>query len=154
MKKEPCTSNDSLNKKAFLSMLGAKKFIKPNINNLTYLKNQEIKNIKKLLEDNQGNKQVTASLLGITVSSLKRKLNTPNSIVETISDDQLASPNPARRYFENLKIDWKITSFDYNTREVCINLKESKCVLAKKSASNVLSCSPPVNLSATVSSLK
>lgn len=154
MKKQACSSNEKLNPKAFLSMLGAKKFTKPNLSPLSYLKNQEIENIKKLLEQNDGNKRVTASMLGITVSSLKRKLNMQNPITETISDDQIGSPNASRRYFENLKIDWKITSFDIATREVCVNLKEMKCVSASKSASNTITCSSPVNLSVTVPGLR
>jgi len=122
MKRQACQGDLNLNKKAFLSMLGASKFIKPNFNPLNTYKNQEIARIKKLLADNNGNKQKTAAMLGISIASLKRKLNTTDSTVEFISDDQLASPNASRRYFENLKTDWQIVSFNSKTREVCVDL--------------------------------
>ena len=117
-----CSGNEKLNKKAFLSMIGAKKFIKPNFNNKNSIKNKEIEKIKKLLADNNNNKQITAAMLGISVSSLKRKLNNFENTIEVINDDQIKSPTPQRRYFENLKTDWEITNFDYQTREVCINI--------------------------------
>lgn len=123
MKQNACSGNEKLNKKAFLSMIGASKFIKPNFNANNSLKNQEINKIKKLLSDNDGNKQKTAAMLGISVSSLKRKLNNFENTVETISEDQIQSPTPSRRYFENLKEDWEITSFNYQTREVCVDVK-------------------------------
>lgn len=120
--KNACQGDLKLNKKAFISMLGATKFVKPNFNPLNTLKNQEITKIKKLLEENNGNKQKTAALLGISISSLKRKLDQSSVIIENINDDQLASPNSSRRYFENLKTDWQITSFNSQNKEVCIDL--------------------------------
>jgi hypothetical protein len=122
MNRKACSGNEKLNKKAFLSMIGVSKFIKPNFNFKNSIRNQEINKIKKILEENNGNKQKTAAMLGISVSSLKRKLNNYENIVEIINEDQIQSPTPSRRYFENLKTDWEITSFDYQTREVCINI--------------------------------
>lgn len=137
MNKQACSGNERLNKKAFLSMIGANKFIKPKFNNS--LKNKQIEEIKRLLQENNGDKKVTASMLGITVSSLNRKLN--YSDVEVINDDEVGSPNLSRRYFENLKIDWKISSFDSQTKQVCIELNPEKC--SKK-------CFNPVYLSVVV----
>jgi hypothetical protein len=122
MKKNACSGTEKLNKKAFVSMLGAKKFIKPNFSPKSSFVEQEKQRVKKLLSDNNNNKQKTAAQLGISVSSLKRKLEGWDNQVEVINDDQLASPNPARRYFENLTTDWRITSFSYETREVCVDL--------------------------------
>lgn len=122
MNRKACSGNEQLNKKAFLSMIGASKFVKPNFNYKNSFKNQEIKKIKKLLLDNEGNKQKTAAMLGISVSSLKRKLNNYENTVEIINDDQIQSPNLSRRYFENLKEDWEIVSFNYQTREVCVDI--------------------------------
>ena len=122
MKKDACSGTEKLNKKAFVSMLGARKFIKPNFNPKNYIGEQEKKKIESLLALNNGNKQKTAAQLGISVSSLKRKLSSWENQVEIINDDELQSPNPSRRFFENLKTDWQITSFSYQTREVCVDL--------------------------------
>lgn len=123
MRKNACSGNEKLNKKAFLSMIGASKFVKPNFNPKSSFKNQEIEKIKKLLSDNNGNERKTAAILGISISSLKRKLNNFENTVEIINEDQIQSPTPSRRYFENLKEDWQITNFDYQTREVCVDIK-------------------------------
>jgi hypothetical protein len=123
-----CQGNQKLNKKAFVSMLGAPSFPKK-----ATTSNAELEAARALeaLDDNGGDFRRTASSLGITVQSLKRKLNPAQPAADPY--DETGSPNGKRRYFEKLTAPWRITSFNTSNGEVCVDVT-SKSNVAHLSA--------------------
>jgi hypothetical protein len=73
-----------------------------------------------------GDKKRAAAMLGITIESLNRKLEPSQS--EAVPQDELASTNGTRRFFDGINANWQVTNFDPIKREVCttVNLPHGK----------------------------
>lgn len=123
MNKNACDGTSRLSKSAFLSFLGSNKYKRTLGNPVDSLDEIEKINIKDELNSNNGNLKITAAKLGMSISTLKRKLNKWENQINTAASDELQSPSPSRRYFENLKSPWQIVSFNLNTREVCVEIQ-------------------------------
>lgn len=118
---EACTGNERLNKKAFLSMIGAKKYTAPILDFGATLEQQRLAEIQDVLDSNNGDITKAAAEMGITPSNFKRRYNMLTSRATSINDEP-ASPTPERRFFENLASRWSITSFSSKDRKVCIDV--------------------------------
>lgn len=123
MNKNACNGTLRLSKSAFLSFLGSKKYTRTPGNPADSLDEMEKIKIQDELALNNGNLKLTAAKLRMSLSTLRRKLERWANQVNTAASDELQSPSPSRRYFENLKSPWEIVSFNPSTREVCINIR-------------------------------
>ena len=119
MRNQACSGTDKLNKKAFLSMIGAKRYIQQ-IPVVSFSEEQKAR-VLEVLKQNSGDLRRAAIILGMSVSTLKRKLDRWKTYFEPINEEP-ASPTPSRRYFENLSVPWGIRNFDAQKREVCVEL--------------------------------
>jgi len=120
-----CRGNQNLNKKAFISMLGSPSFSRPAL--AASNADMEAARVRKVLEDQEGDLRKTASTLGITIQTLKRKLSPSKPSPD--SYDEKGSPNLTRRYFENLTSPWNITSFNTSNGEVCAEIISKSTVV-------------------------
>lgn len=121
-RKGACTGTSRLNKKAFLSMIGAKKYTPPNTTILS-LDAQRLDVLQKALEDNGSNLMLAAASLGISPSVFRKRYNMLSTVVNSTTIKEPASPTPERRFFENIRNPWSITSFNTKTREVCVDVR-------------------------------
>lgn len=115
-----CQGFNKLNKKAFLEMLGRKKY--QNSSAIVPLQEKIKINTQVALEQNNGNLFKTASQLKISVSSLQRKLNYQESAPKPSFDAEY-SPNSKRKFFEKIQKPWNIISFDIKNKEVCVEIR-------------------------------
>jgi len=115
-----CQGTQKLNKNAFLSMIGSKKTTRITVP--TTLKEEEVAKIQSILNANNGNIQRAAALLGISPSTLKMKIGDVSQEQTRRSDDELNSPNPSRKFFENLDASWSIKAFDPRKGEICVDV--------------------------------
>lgn len=116
-----CTGAGRLNKKAFLSMIGAKKYQSPEVM-VNFLDAQRLEGLQKALDDNDSNIMLAAASLGISPSVFRKRYNALSAVVNSATIKEPASPTPERRFFENITNPWSITSFDTKTREVCVDI--------------------------------
>jgi len=114
-----CNGNQRLRREAFLSMIGSSKISRPVLD--ATIDEQQMAVLRKYVADAGGNVALAAARLGITPASLKRKLYRKD--VTVLASDEVASTNPARRYFENLQVPWSVTNFDPSTGEVCTEIR-------------------------------
>jgi len=112
-----CKGTQRLEKKTFIALLGAGPYIAPSILNLT-LDEANQHNAQVALDNAGGNQQIAARTLGITPSSLRRKLKQWSAEPKTAQN----YINPSRKFFENLS-SWKITNFNSEIGEVCVDIK-------------------------------
>lgn len=120
--KNKCHGTEELNKIAFLSMIGVKRYSTPKT--IVVAREEErFEVLDKALKENNGDFQKAARSLEITSSVFKRRYNMLYSRVNSNAiNEETASPTPERRFFENLSNPWSIKSFDPETREVCIDV--------------------------------
>ena len=123
-RKGACTGTSRLNKRAFLSMIGAKKYESPEVM-VNFLDVQRLENLQRALDENDSNIMLAAASLGISPSVFRKRYNALSAVVNSATIKEPASPTPERRFFENITNPWSITSFDTKTREVCVDI-ESK----------------------------
>jgi hypothetical protein len=117
-----CSGLDRLNKKAFLSMIGAEKYTPPN--GLVFRDEEKLEELKKVLEENNSNVMLAAASLGIAPSVFRKRYNALSAVVSlATSVKEPASPTPQRRFFENILKPWSITSFDPKKKEVCVDIQ-------------------------------
>lgn len=128
-KKGACQGDKRLAKKAFISMIGPPSFSSA----VSTAGNAEVQAAKILttIEEQGGDIRKASAILGITIQSLKRKLNPAQSAA--VPYDESGSTNLTRRYFENLKSDWEIVSFNTFNGEVCVDAR-SKSTVTRLSA--------------------
>jgi hypothetical protein len=119
-----CSGTESLNKKAFLSFLGSERF-KNNDSNFVSLDELQKQKTYEILNQYDNDLKLTARYLNMSLSTLRTKLNKWKSQDESnLIKDEPASPNPSRRFFENIGNTWNIVSFSSRLREVCIEIKK------------------------------
>lgn len=119
--KNACNGTDKLNKMAFLSMIGAKKFQKTN--QIVSFDEVQKQSVLDILNQNNGNVKLTAKHFNWPISTLKIKLNKWSIQNQTINEDEVASPDVSRRFFENIKNPWDIISFNTKSRNACVEIK-------------------------------
>lgn len=115
----PCSGGIRVSKKAFLSMIGEDKFQK---NITTSQSEAEIYEIISELESTE--KNIVASRLGITKSSLKRKIKPKDSYPAAY--DENFNYGPARNYLEKNSDKWNLVSFDPKKSRACLEIGPSK----------------------------
>jgi DNA-binding protein Fis len=111
-----CKGTQRLEKKTFIALLGAGPYVAPSIVDIT-LDEANQYNAQIALDKAGGNQQIAARTLGITPSSLRRKLK------QWAAEPKPAQNyiNPSRKFFENLS-SWKITNFNPEIGEVCVDI--------------------------------
>lgn len=124
MRKGACAGVGELNKRAFLSMIGTKKYESPEVM-VNFLDAQRLETLQNALDENDSNIMLAAASLGISPSVFRKRYNSLSAVVNSATIKEPASPTPERRFFENVTNPWSITSFDPKTREVCVDI-ESK----------------------------
>lgn len=127
LEKNACSGVEKLNKKAFLSMLGSKKFEKTNFMvSFDEIQQQEVNNALALFE---GNKKKAAAYLQISKSSLDNKLKKYDMQSDLVpNSDETTSPNQSRKFFENIENPWKINSFSSRTKQVCVEINNPSTI--------------------------
>ena len=120
MSKSACSGTSRLSKGALLSMMGDAPFKKPPMNDPP-LSEQEKARIMAVVEDNGGNINRASVVLGITASSIRRRIESWNAPQNAPQREE--STSPTRRFFERAKSPWSISSFDHRSREVCIEIR-------------------------------
>jgi hypothetical protein len=123
-RKGACIGTDKLNKKTFLSMIGAKKYTPPGTT-ISFLDAQRLATMQDALDENDSNIMLAAASLGISPSVFRKRYNALSSVVNSTTIQEPASPTPERRFFENVTNPWSITSFNPKTKEVCIDVQSS-----------------------------
>lgn len=127
-KGQSCNGTMRLNKSSFLSSIGAKIYSGANFK-VVSIAEQKLNELLTVLEENEMDWGRAAASLGISPSVLRKRYNSVLSVVESATiNDEPASPTPERRYFENLSRPWVITSFDPDSREVCIEVEGDSIV--------------------------
>ena len=112
-----CSGGYSVAKQALLGMLGSRKF-----------ENKQVVSQRDMIRDEaleavdqaDGNLDVASSRLGITKSSLKRKIGQP---AETpVSYDETRPASPSRKYLEDNFPSWTVRDFDAKTSRACLDM--------------------------------
>lgn len=117
-----CKGIQRLNKKAFLSMVGANKYTPP-VGSVVSADLLKLEEIRQTLSENGGDFVAAARSLGTVPSRLKMKYNLllSREIATTVEGDPYSS-TPERRFYEKLTRPWSITSFDPRKGEVCVEI--------------------------------
>lgn len=117
-----CKGTQRLNKKAFLSMVGAKKYT-PRVDSVASVALLKLEEIRQTLSENGGDFAASARSLGTTPSRLRMKYNflLSQESATTVDGDPY-SPTPERRFYEKLARPWSIVSFDPRKGEVCVEI--------------------------------
>lgn len=109
-----------ISKESLVSMLGNKKFVRPKaVPESEVLMDQ----ITSVLEESGGNLNVAASRLGLTKSSLLRKMIGNEEGVPGY--DETGPSGSTRRYLEKNFGSWNVSGFDPDKREACLRTKSS-----------------------------
>lgn len=117
--RQACSGTSRLSRPAFLEMVSTNKYEKFSLYETSITELEKQKTLE-LLEENNGNINKTASILGISASSLKRKISAWHT---PIVEPNKESTNPTRNFYEKIPNPWGITSFDIDKKEVCIAIK-------------------------------
>jgi transposase-like protein len=120
MIKRACSGTSRLSKNALLSIVGDAPF-SPAPMTEPYFSEREKDRIMSVVEENGGNINKASVILGISATSLKRRMDAWGSNAPPAQAEE--STNPTRRFFERSKNAWSVRSFDSSSREVCIELK-------------------------------
>jgi hypothetical protein len=123
-KRTACSGFDRTNEKALLAMLGSKKFEKKQVVSEASMSREEA---MAALEDADGNLNVASANLGITKSSLKRKISSPTESPVAYNE---ANPNSlSRKYLEDNFGSWKVQDFNAKTRQACLKMTNPSCTV-------------------------
>lgn len=126
--RQACKGTEKLNKIAFLSMIGAERYVPPK-NSIISAEEIRLETLNNALKENNYDEQAAAYYLGMRLAVFKRRRNILSSIVNSTNiNEEPASPTPERRFFEKLNAEWNITSFNSITREVCVEVNNGKTV--------------------------
>lgn len=131
MENRACSGRASLSKAAFLSMTGGGPF-KPTPLAETPIAEDRKQKILEVIQENGGNLNRASVVLGISASSLRRRLaqwSSPPAIDN-------ARPRTTRAFYEGIQSPWSVQSFDSEKREVCIEIRTP-------SSTNILSFGVP-----------
>jgi hypothetical protein len=120
MIKRACSGTSRLSKGALLSMMGDAPF-RPAPMTEPSLSEREKDRILSVVEENGGNLNRASVVLGISASSLRRRIEAWGSSPAPARDQE--STSPTRRFFERTRSPWSGRSFDPSSREVCIEIR-------------------------------
>ena len=123
-KRTACSGLDRTNEKALLAMLGSKKFEKRQVVSEASMSREEA---AAALEDAGGNLNVASAKLGITKSSLKRKISSPTE--SPVAYDEANPNSPSRKYLEDNFGSWKVQDFDAKKRQACLKMTNPSCTV-------------------------
>lgn len=119
MSRNACAGTTRLSKGALLSMMGDGPFRPAPMTEVT-LADDRKERILSVIDTNGGNLNRASVVLGISVSSLKRRVAAWSEPKTTRNEE---STSPTRRFFERTKSPWSVRSFDPRSREVCIEIR-------------------------------
>lgn len=112
-----CSGGLEVTKQALLGMLGSNKFEKKQVVSRSDMIRDEA---LEAVDQADGNLDVASSRLGITKSSLKRKIGQP---AETpVSYDETRPVSPSRKYLEDNFPSWTVRDFDAKTSRACLDM--------------------------------
>jgi transposase-like protein len=120
MIKRACSGTSRLSKGSLLSIMGDAPF-RPAPMTEPSLSEREKDRILSVVEENGGDLNRVSVILGISASSLKRRIEAWESSPAPSRDQE--STSPTRRFFERTKSPWSVRSFDPSSREVCVEIK-------------------------------
>lgn len=118
MKNDACSGTGRLSKGALLSMMGGGAFVPPPLTEPP-LAEEKKQRILDVIEENGGNVNRASVVLGISASSLRRRLLQWSQRPPTPT----ASPRTTRGFYEGVRAPWGVRSFDPSKREVCIEIR-------------------------------
>jgi transposase-like protein len=120
MTKRACSGTSRLSKGALLSMMGDAPF-RPAPMTEPSFSEREKDRILSVVEENGGSVNKASVVLGISASSLRRRVEAWGSNPPTAREQE--STNPTRRFFEGARSPWSVRSFDPLSREACIEIR-------------------------------
>lgn len=119
VKNQACSGTGRLSKGSLLSMMGYRPFT-PSPLNEPSISEEKKERILAVIEENGGNINRASVVLGISASSLRRRVaqwaaqESPNTTPESVS--------PTRRFYEKIANPWRVKSFDPEKREACVEI--------------------------------
>ena len=120
MKTTACSGTSRLSKKSLLASMGYGAFSPPPMTDPP-LSLQKKEKILEVVEDNGGDLRRASIILGISVSSLRRRIAMWNA--PSVPQTAPQSPSSTRRFYESIKNPWSVTSFDPSKREACVEIR-------------------------------
>lgn len=123
-----CKGTQRLNKIAFLSMIGAKKYTPPKGSTASAAL-MRLEELREKISESEGDMAAAARSLGITPSRLKARYNylLSQESMTTVEGDEY-SAYPERKFYESLSRPWSITAFDPVAGEVCVDIEAGSTV--------------------------
>lgn len=118
MSRNACSGTTRLSKGALLSMMGDAPFRPAPMTEVTLAEDRK-EIILSVIDANGGNLNRASIVLGIAVSSLRRRVAAWS---EPKNNPEEQSTSPTRRFFEGTKSPWIVRAFDPRSREVCIEI--------------------------------
>lgn len=120
VKNTACSGSSRLTKGGLLSLMGYSPFVSPPMTGPS-LSEEKKQKILDVIDENGGNLNRSSVILGISASSLRRR------IAEWASRDAAGTPSESvsstRRFYEKISHPWSVTSFNPEKREVCIEIR-------------------------------
>lgn len=116
-KRTSCSGGLKVTKQALLGMLGSRKFEKKQVVSRRDMIRDEA---LEAVDQAEGNLDVASSRLGITKSSLKRKMLQPAGM--PVSYDETRPVSVSRKYLEDNFQSWTVRDFDAKTRRACLEM--------------------------------
>lgn len=118
VKNSACSGTGRITKGSLLSMMGYGPYTQPSLYNQT-LSEQKRDRILAVIDACGGNLNRAAAILGIKASSLRRMTKEWESAKTPTTTE---TTNPTRRFYERINNPWRVSSFDPDTRQVCIEI--------------------------------
>lgn len=112
-----CSGGIDITKQALLGMIGSKKFEKKQVVSESDMSRDAA---LAAIDSADGNLDVASSSLGITKSSLKRKIQPPAEA--PVSYDETRSVSVSRKYLEDNFSSWTVRDFDAKTSRACLEM--------------------------------
>lgn len=125
VKNKACSGTGRLSKAALLSMMGEGTFVPPPLTETPLAEDRKQK-ILDVLGENGGNVNRASVVLGISASSLRRRLaQWSNAEGQTTPT---ARPKTTRGFYESIRNPWGVKSFDFEKREACVEIETPSSV--------------------------
>lgn len=77
--------------------------------------------IMSVVDANGGDLNRASVVLGISASSLRRRIEGWKA--QNATQDTTTGQNPTRKFYDKIKNPWSVRSFDTDSKEVCIEIR-------------------------------
>lgn len=125
VKNQACSGSARLSRGSLLSMMGYGPFTPAPLNEPP-ISEEKKERILAVIEENGGSINRAAVVLGISASSIRRRIaqwSTQETSAQTVG-----SVSPTRRFYEKISHPWGVKSFDPEKREACVEIRTPSSV--------------------------